>query len=105
MNSLTLVYSNNKDHQKKILLKVPGTKSAEDYVKEVTRLTQEHFPNFKITEALTRKVLMIFQDNHKMTIIECKGKAPSTYSHSHQKIKYHIKLGGIFLLIKDEVTK
>jgi hypothetical protein len=80
---------------------VPGTISFEDFAKEVTKQTQEHYPNLKITEALTREVLRIFQQNLKQAIIECKGKPLSTYSHSHQKINYHIKLGGIFLIMKD----
>lgn len=80
-------------------MKVDGVKYLEDFVPEVTRLTQEHYPDFKITEALTRQVLRIFQDNLYKTIIECAGKPPKTYSHAHRKIKYHIRLGGIFLLI------
>jgi hypothetical protein len=80
-------------------MKVDGVKSFEDFAKEVSRLTQEHYPNFKITEAFTRKVLRIFQQNLKNAIIECSGTPPSTYSHAHQKIKYHIRLGGIFLLL------
>jgi hypothetical protein len=80
-------------------MKVNGVKSFEDFAKEVSRLTQEHYPNLKITEAQTRQVLRIFQQNLYNTIIERAGKPPLTYSHAHQKIKYHIRLGGIFLLL------
>jgi hypothetical protein len=82
-------------------MKVNGVKEFEDLAKDVTRLTQERYPYLNITEAFTRKVLRIFQQNLYNTIIERAGKPPSTYSHAHQKIKYHIRLWGIFLLLED----
>ena len=81
-------------------MKVHGVKSLEDYVPEVTRAIQERFPDCKITEAQTREMIRTFQENLKRVIIECKDKPPVTYSHAHHKIKYHIRLGEIFLLIK-----
>jgi hypothetical protein len=71
-------------------MKVNGVKYLEDYAVEVTRLTQERYPQYKITEGLTRQVLRIYQDNLKRAIIERAGTPPKNIQSlaSKDKVPY-----------------
>ncbi len=96
---------NMEEYQRYTPLKDPITQLAENekrkihYSEIIAQKLNEKYPGYHFTPYIVLKTIKIFEELLYKAILRSRNKAPSTYSHAHQKLKYHIKLPGLFLLI------